>query len=156
MYSFACCYRLLLIVSALVMLSGCSSPSRSYSTVGMTETLEVDILPNGSKMFIYRQRTPEEQIPSHIRVAHSSGRVREGYQRPQAQLNTNRYTYGRLQRNAAQASASLGYCREGFLELDGSVSRYHMWLKGECREAATAEDRARFSGQQAIPVPSAP
>lgn len=149
----ACYYRLLLIAIALLLLGGCSSGSRSYSTTGMIETLEVEILPNGSKMFIYRQRVPEDQIPSHIRVAHSSSRAPEAYRRSNSPLNANRYAYERVQRNAAQVTSALGYCREGFLELDGSTSRYHMWLKGECREAATPEDRTRFGSEGVIPVP---
>jgi hypothetical protein len=43
-----------------------------------------------------------------------------------------------------------GYCREGFLEIDKSLSRYHIWMKGECKEGATTEDLQKFGSQKTI------
>jgi hypothetical protein len=140
---------LFLLVSGLVLI-GCSS-GRSYTETGLAETLETEILADGSKMFVYRLRWPEDQIPNHVRVAKS--RVGpDPYQRKGVEVN--RYTYERIRANAEHVVARKGYCREGYLELDGSVSRYHMWLKGECRDTASEEDRARFPGQQILPMKS--
>jgi hypothetical protein len=111
----------------------------------MQETLETEILPNTSKMFVYRLRWPEGEIPNHIQVASSSRTVRT-YE--QYGIEVNRHTYKRLQENAAHVVAQKGFCREGFLELDYSVSRYHLWLKGECKEGASADDNNRFGNKK--------
>lgn len=144
--------RLALLAAPVLLaalLSACSSPGRSYTASGMTETLETQILANSSKMFVYRLRWPEDAIPSHIRVANSS-RTAQPYE--QSGVAVSRRTYARMRENAAYIIQQKGYCRSGYLELDGSVSRYHMWLKGECREDATDEDKARFGEQQIIKV----
>jgi hypothetical protein len=141
-------HRFALIITGLLILSACSSPGRDYTETGLAETLEITILPNDSKMFVYRLRWPEDELPSHIRVARSSRNIPASYMRQG--VNVNRTSYERVQRNAAYVTANLGYCRDGFLELDGSASRYHMWLKGECREAASAEDRERFGEQKTL------
>lgn len=135
---------------ALGALSACSSSGRSYTATGMTETLETEILPNASKMFVYRLRWPEGAVPSHIRIAEGRNSV-EPYER--SGVEVNRHTYTRLQQNTAYVVAQMGYCREGYLELDSSVGRYHLWLKGECRESASADDKTRFGEKQTLPVP---
>lgn len=147
------CDRLAAIsfVVLLLFISACSSSGRSYTATGLVETLETNLLDNGSKMFVYRLRWPEDSIPSHIQIVRSSRTV-ERYQ--QSGVEVNRNTYKRLQQNAAYAVEQTGFCRTGFLELDGSVSRYHLWLKGECRESASAADVERFGKQQVLTVRS--
>lgn len=151
MVRLAHCYRLAVIafLSLLLLLSACSSPGRSYTATGMAETLETNLLENGSKMFVYRLRWPEDTIPSHIQIARSS-RTPERFQ--QSGVEVNRHTYERVQQNAAYVVEQTGFCRTGFLELDGSASRYHLWLKGECRESASAADMERFGKQQVLTV----
>lgn len=141
-------WRSLLFVSVLMLL-GCSS-GRDYTDTGMVETLETEILANGSKMFVYRLRWPDDQIPNHVRVVRNTRAKPDPYVRNGVEIN--RHTYERVRINAEYVVARLGYCRHGYLELDGSVSRYHMWLKGECRDSATDEDRARFPEPQILPV----
>lgn len=144
--------RLLLVVLlAMLVLAACSSSGRSYTSSNMVETLETEILPNTSKMFVYRLRWPEDQIPSHIRIAKTSRSVRPY---DQSGVEINRNSYNRLQENTAYVVAHLGYCREGFLELDSSLSRYHLWLKGECKEAASAADQTKFGARKTIPIKS--
>jgi hypothetical protein len=105
----------------------------------MKETLEIQILPNTSKMFVYRLRMPEDQIPSHIRIAKTStDRVQ------QTGVDLGRYSHRSLLMNADYVVKKLGYCREGFFEIDKSLSRYHIWMKGECKEGATPEDQQKF------------
>ena len=41
-----------------------------------------------------------------------------------------------------------GYCREGYYTLDTLISYGNGSLRGECKEAATAEDRERFGKKQ--------
>ena len=135
--------NVVLIVGAFMvsMVIGCSAPGRSYVKSEMLETLEVEIQPNTSKMFTYRLAWPEDQIPSNIRLARESGNP-DSYSR--GGVDVGRGTYERLQENAAYVVEHAGYCREGFFELDKRVSRYQLWIRGECKEAATAADQARF------------
>lgn len=139
------------LCALLLLLSACSSqPGRNYTETGLQETLETDILTDTSKMFTYRLRMPEGAIPSHVRVAEGSRRTAP----PGAGIEINRNTGRRLLENASHVTGTLGFCREGFLTLDHSISRYHLWLKGECREGATAEDIERFGRKNTLQMPS--
>jgi hypothetical protein len=142
---------IVLLISLSALLWGCGTPGRSYAKTGMQETLEVEILANASKMFVYRLKWPENTIPNHIRVAHNS---RPNEPRHVGGVDVNRYTYERMQENAAYVVERMHYCREGFIELDRSISRYHLWLKGECKESANAADLATFGRQKTLPVNS--
>jgi len=138
----------LLLPAALLLLACSSQPGRSYTDIGMQETLETRILPDTSKMFTYRLRLPPEQIPNHIRVIETSSRAepRKGG------IEINRNTARRLQENAGWAVKGAGFCRDGFFTLDQSVSRYHLWLNGECRDGATDDDRREFGESGTIDV----
>lgn len=138
-----------LIFSLSVLLGGCGTPGRSYAKTGMQETLEVDILRNNSKMFVYRLKWPDDAIPNHIRVARHSG---PSQPRNVGGVDINRSTYERLQQNAAYVVKHMDYCREGYIELDRSISRYHLWLKGECKESATTTDRQQFAEQEILVI----
>ena len=37
-----------------------------------------------------------------------------------------------------------GYCRDGYIEISSSVSRGYSFIRGECREVASEEDRYQF------------
>lgn len=126
------------------VMAGCNS-GRSYTKVGMQETLEVQILPNTSKMFVYRLRMPEDQIPSQVRIAQSS---RDSVQ--QTGVDLGAHSYRSLLMNVEYVVKKSGYCREGFLEIDKSLSRYHIWMKGECKEGSTTEDLQKFGKEMVL------
>jgi hypothetical protein len=130
-------------------LAACSTPGRSYTESTMQETLEIEILPNTSKMFVYRLRWPEDEMPNLVRIERDSG-PRQEYQR--GGVNLGRNTQLRLSENAAYVVKRMGYCQNGFLEIDSSSSRYHLWLKGECKDGATDADRKQFGEKQILPV----
>lgn len=134
---------------SVFLLSGCSSAGRSYTKLNMQETLETQILTNTSKMFVYRLKLPDDVVPNHIRIARSSAP-----RTPVARggVDINRHTYKRLRENAGYVVEQMGYCREGFIELDQSLSRYHLWIKGECKEGATEADKERFGDKKVLPV----
>ena len=140
--------RLVWTILGLVTLVSCAGPGRNYVRNEMQETLEVEILPNTSKMFVYRLRWPEEHIPNPIRVVNSS----TGNPAPVTQggVDISRSTPERLYENAAYVVQHSGYCREGFFELDRSISRYHLWLKGECKEGASEADKERFGSRKTL------
>ena len=129
--------------------TACSSTGRSFSESTLQETLEIEILPNASKMFVYRLRWPEDKIPSLVRIERTAG-PRKEYDR--GGVDVSRSTQLRLSKNAAYVVKRIGYCKDGFLEIDSSASRYHLWLKGECKDGATDGDRMQFGEKQILPV----
>jgi hypothetical protein len=139
---------LMLISVGLLGASGCGTAGRSYVDTGMTETLEVEILPDASKMFTYRLRWPEDNIPNHIQIARDGNKPGKAFAR--GGIEMNRATYDRLMENTAYVVERTAYCREGFFELDRSISRYHLWIRGECKESASEEDRKVFTGKQTL------
>lgn len=131
------------------LLIACVSSGRSFTESTMEETLDIEILPNTSKMFVYRLRWPESKIPSLVHIERG-GSLSE---RPDpGGVQVGRSTQERLRDNAAYVVKRMGYCREGFLEIDSSSSRYHLWFKGECKEGASDEDRQKFGDKQTLPV----
>lgn len=140
--------RGILMLMAAILLVGCGTAGRSYVETEMAETLEVEILPNTSKMFTYRLRWPEESIPNHIRVAR--GGTNPGQDFARGGVDVGRGTYEKLLENTAYVVEHSGYCREGFFELDRSISRYHLWVRGECKDSATAADQQSFGAKQTL------
>lgn len=138
-------WRILGIACLVGLVTACASNGRSYTDRGLQETLEIQILPNGSKMFVYRLRMPEDQIPSHIRIAQSG---RESV--PQTGIDLGSRSYRSLLYNVDYVVKKTGYCREGFLEIDKSLSRYHIWMKGECKEGSTSDDLQNFGSEKII------
>lgn len=140
--------RLLFIAAVSALLFACTSPGRNYTGSSLEETLETEILPNTSKMFVYRLRLPEDRMPSDVRIergGHPDGPGGRG-------IDIGRETTARLHENAAYVVEQMGYCREGFLEIDSSASRFNLWIKGECKDGATDEDRKKFGQKQVLPV----
>lgn len=138
-----------LLVSLCGLLVACSTPGRSYTDSKMQETLEIEILPNTSKMFVYRLRVPEDQMPNAVRIE------RGGFQRGddmRGGIAVGGSTPKRVLENAGYVVEHMGYCREGFLEIDSSASQYNLWVKGECKEGATEEDQKKFGTKQILPV----
>lgn len=139
---------ILMLVVAL-LLAGCSTnDGRSYVETEMVETLEVEVLPNTSKMFTYRLRWPEDRIPSHIHIARSGNNPTREFARGGVDLS--RDSYERLLANTAYVVENAGYCRDGFFELDRSISRYHLWVRGECKDGANAADQNTFGVKRTL------
>lgn len=137
------------LVSVCGLLAACSAPGRSYTDSKLQETLEIEILPNTSKMFVYRLQLPEDKMPNGVRIE------RGGFQRSDDErggIAIGSSTPKRLLENAGYVVERMGYCREGFLEIDSSVSQYNLWMKGECKEGATEDDKKKFGTKQTLPV----
>lgn len=139
---------LMLVVFGVLLVAGCTSSGRTYTNTQMHETLEVEILNNNSKMFVYRLKWPEDAIPNHIQIARNGPNPRSP--REQSGIEINRRTHDRLLANATYAVGVTAYCRNGFFELDHSLSRYHLWLKGECKESATDADKTKFGEEKVL------
>lgn len=141
-------FRILGVVLVCGFAVACSTPGRSYTDSNMLETLEVEILPNTSKMFVYRLRLPDEKMPTGVRIERA-GVSRSDDMRG---IAIGGSTQQRLVENTGYVVAQMGYCREGFLTIDSSVSQYNLWLKGECKEGASTADKEKFGTKQTLPV----
>jgi hypothetical protein len=133
----------------LVGLVACSSPGRNYTDSVLQETLEIEILPNTSKMFVYRLRVPDDKQLASVKIE------RGGFQANNESRNgiaVAGSTPKRVLENAKHVTKEMGYCREGFLEIDSSISQFNSWIKGECKEGATEEDLKKFGTKKIIPV----
>jgi hypothetical protein len=137
----------LVVLGALVV--SCASKGRNYVSSNMDETLEIEILPNDSKMFVYRLSVPENKVPGTVRIARAGGEGRDG---EHGGVSIGRGTQDLVHQNAGFVVEKMGYCKEGFLEIDSSASRFNLWLKGECKDGATADDRKQFGIKQTLPV----
>jgi hypothetical protein len=139
----------LALVAAL--LSACTSEGRNYADSAVHETLEIEILPNTSKMFVYRLRWPQDARPNAI---HLAGRDSDGNgnAHDSGGASLSNLTEKRLTENAGFVAQRMGYCREGFLVIDSSISRYHLWMKGECKDGASEADKQKFGTKQILPV----
>jgi hypothetical protein len=137
--------RLFSVVLICGLTVACTTAGRSYTGSNMQETLEIEILPDTSKMFVYRLQLPEN---NNVRIE------RSGFQRSDSVrgIALGSATQKRLVENAAYVVKHMGYCRDGFLEIDSSASQYNLWLKGECKDGATADDRNKFGTKQILPV----
>ena len=138
-----------ILVSLCGLLAACSTPGRSYTDSKLVETLEIEIMPNTSKMFVYRLRLPEEQMPNGVRVERGGSSHGDD---ERGGISVGSFTPKRLLENAGYVVEHMGYCREGFLEIDSSVSQYNLWMKGECKDGATEDDKKKFGSKQILPV----
>lgn len=134
---------------AMGLVVACESPGRNYTDTKLVETLEIEIMPNTSKMFVYRLRLPEEHMNNGVRIERggfsSGGGERSG-------IAISSSTPKRLLENTGFVVQKMGYCRDGFLEIDSSVAPYNLWVKGECKEGATDDDIKKFGTKQTLPV----
>lgn len=119
-------FALLTLCASIILLAGCSQqpPHKPAEHVHF----EVLILPNGTKLFEFAVKPPPVTRPASHAL-------------PQTESpGSRRLSPERLLKQLEQTLAETGYCREGYQVLE----RYPNYLRGECREAATGEDRQRF------------
>lgn len=135
------------------LMAGCNTVERSQA--GMTESLDIEIRPNASKLFVYRLTDPTGASAHQAQVQ----RMRAQRRGDRAAGPSDRggvRSYRRLQANTQRALRNTGFCRDGYLELDRRISANVLWLRGECRDGATEEDRQRFGGLTSLdPAPDA-
>ena len=138
------------VIAGIAMFAiSCTNSGRHYVNDGSKERLETEIMPNGSKMFVYRIG---RLAPAH---AAKGGRNVDA---PMADIATaERYRRGarperisedKLRANAEYVVAAAGYCREGFFMLDRNLTHHNLWVRGECRESATEADMHAFGAKQ--------
>src|SRR5690625_4091071 len=130
-----------LLLSLAGLLVGCNTVARSQA--GMLESLDVEIRPNDSKLFGYRREEPTGARAHEAQVQRMRAQRRGGPGAGPRDRGGVR-SYRLLRANTQRALLSTGFCRDGYLELDRRISINVLWLRGECRDGATDEDRERF------------
>lgn len=122
----------------LTIVSACST---APSTVGIQDSFNTYIYPNGSKTFRYEFLRGDRTRP--LVSYDPSGGFTDGqriYSAQELRQRNRRF----LEEGAARKLEETAFCRDGFFELDTLISYNGGSLRGECREAATDSDRAQF------------
>jgi len=132
--------RLNLSWSALAVvpiLAACShTPTAADIPPGATFT--ANILADNTKLFVYTQRLGRGGPPrdEYAAIDGPGGREREA----------ERAHAPQIAKNGVQAMlAQNHYCRDGYMVLEQYDQRGSYVVRGECRDAATADDRNKFS-----------
>lgn len=135
-------FLVFLITSSFIVVA-CSMTS---SISGGQRTLSITLMPDGSKQFVH-QIAFRRDTRNDARIMNSTmSRERTSRRTPSER------DYKALQKNTGEVVALAGYCRQGYLELDYRLSINVFWLRGECREAASAADIKHFNGKTLIPL----
>lgn len=123
-----------LAAAALLSIVGCShTPSAADIPAGATFT--ANILADGTKLFVYRQRGFGAPLPREGEVGAPEQRER-GPTTEQLQKAAKRGVDAMLAQNH--------YCREGYMVLEQYQQQRAYIVRGECRDAVNADERARF------------
>ena len=154
----------LTILVVLIFLLGCSSNQRSETPQGYLAT---HIFDDGSKQFVYTVELPElngqgkrgkgngrpGNVAGQVRGSSNrglSGGVTAGTGGGSKGGRSGRGLKGRaaLLNDAVEAEfKKTGYCRDGFMELERMMEPAQTFIKGECVEAASFNDREEFPNE---------
>ena len=152
----------LIIPVALICMAGCSSNQKNEVPQGYLAT---NIFDDGSKQFVYTVELSE----SNGQGKRGKGNGRPGNVAGQVRGSSNRGLSGGVTAGTSgkggrggrgqQGRAGLlndaveaelkktGYCRDGFMELDRMMEPGQTFIKGECVEAASVNDREEFPNE---------
>ena len=155
---------MLIIPFALICMTGCSSNQKNEVPQGYLAT---HIFDDGSKQFVYTADLPD----SSGQGKRGKGNNRPGNVAGHVQGSSNRGLTGGVtagtgsrgkgggkgrgqQGRAAQLQDALaaelkktGFCRDGFMELERMMEPSQTFIKGECVEAASHNDREEFPNE---------
>lgn len=120
--------RTWLMAVTMVLLASCAAPDPLSVLPPARERLVVEFSGDDSKFFEFTR----EYIPRRL----------DEERRPLAPEV--------LSRRVEEVLEQTGYCRDGFFELYRQSIRRGLTLRGECREAATGEDRVAYSDGEVI------
>jgi hypothetical protein len=124
-------------MSALLLACG-HTPSPRDIAPGASFTTE--ILPDATKLFVYTERRQmlDEEIEEMNELAARRGDARRPKVSPVRSAQA-------LRRNLEAMLAQNNYCRDGYLVLEQYEERKGRVIRGECKDAASASDRQRYS-----------
>ncbi len=104
---------------------------------GLKESFHTEIAANGAKRFTYSLEMQHSQVPRPY-TADGANRQRLGRDSMAAGRPSLGAPQGGLQFDRAlqQKLQETGFCRQGYFELERSVSAFAGEVRGECREGA--------------------
>lgn len=138
MKSSCCKPAVVALLACLVLLgTGCGLRNPAASLEPADERLTPDIRGDGSKFFTF-ERIYTATMPDQRRIDRSGRNAPRGP------------SPGAIEARLEQIMTMTDYCREGFFELYRERLRGTFTFRGECREAATEEDNARFGNGEPI------
>lgn len=125
-------WRHLAWVAIVVLAAGCAGKPPREIPAGADFSAE--ILADNTKLFTYSVRL---ERPQGRAAGMQRGRSLDDEPQPRPRQSDRR-------QGLEAALAENGYCREGFLLLEQYERSDRYVMRGECRDAATDADRARF------------
>ena len=154
----------LTILVVLIFLLGCSSNQRSETPQGYLAT---HIFDDGSKQFVYTVEFSEltgqgKRGKGNGRPGNVAGQVRGSSNRGLSggvtagtgggskvgKSGGGQQGRAALLNEAVEAELKKsGYCRDGFMELERMMEPAQTFIKGECVEAASVNDREEFPNE---------
>ena len=147
---------------ALICMLGCSSNQKNEIPQGYLAT---NIFDDGSKQFVYTVELPEStgqgkrgkgngrpgNVAGQVRGSSSrgvSGGVTAGTGGKGGRSGRGLKGKAALLNDAVEAELKKsGYCRDGFMELERMMEPGQTFIKGECVEAASVNDREEFPNE---------
>lgn len=134
--------RMMAIVLAAVVLAACSSAPRPGSVPPGT-SFAANILDDGTKLFTFTLHA-QRPAPAVVRGA-------DGLPNQQQQAEMARRMRGHMAEDARKGLHLMlqenGYCQEGYVLHELYEDRAGYVIRGECRDAASDADRARYPGR---------
>jgi hypothetical protein len=134
--------KLLIVLFVPMVLVACASNQTKKPEI--EEIFVCDIKPNGIKLFSY---TVTVNRPSGSRSGTGRGK-RGGEGSKQGGGATGRPDRESMMKGIKEkldaSLATTGYCREGYIVLGRRIDRDRSFIRGECKEGATADDREKF------------
>lgn len=130
--------RVIGIVCLGALLAACGH-TPSAQDVPPGATFSANILDNGTKLFTFSTRLPHQPHGGDNTVRRDEERPTDDRPRMHADMAQN---------NKKGLQAMLlenGYCRDGYVILEMFEERADYVIRGECRDAASDSDRAKYS-----------
>lgn len=135
-----------LLALTLFMAAGCSTTELKTTE---TETFDPRIFPDGTKTFVYTLEDhgrPTTQTYIRFQDQRLQDTQNNAETAPDPQEQAQARAEWRFHQLLKAKLEQTGFCRSGYIELEADISPGgKSMLRGECREAATAEDRERFT-----------
>ena len=135
--------KLLIMLFAPTLLVACASNQTKQPEV--EEIFVTDIRSNGIKFFNY---TVTVSRPSGSRSGTGRGKRGAGGGK-QGGGSAGRPDRESMMKGVEEKLdvrlAETGYCREGYIVLGRRIDRGRSFIRGECKEGATADDREKFT-----------
>ncbi len=131
-------YRWSMMCAAALWLSACAhTPSVDDIPPGATFTTK--ILPDDTKLFVYSQR--------FARRGANGGEADDGLSEAPERGGSGRSAeMAKISLRGVEAMlAQNRYCRDGYMVLEQYDQHGSYFIRGECRDAANAGDRSKFS-----------